>query len=109
VLAYDLAHHDALEVAGCLGFAASLPLAIWSATVYRRLRTGLGVTAPGAVIGLTGGLLAAASLALTGLVNWTSSQTSASGDGGTAAARTGQSKRRNGAVGEPTANGGPSG
>jgi len=80
VLAYDRAHHDVLQVAGCLGFAACLPLAIWSATVYRRLRTRLGVTAPGAVIALTGGLLAAASLGLTGLVNWTSAQLSASGD-----------------------------
>jgi hypothetical protein len=80
VLAYDLGHHDVLQVAGCLGFAASLPLAIWTATVYRRLRTSLGVTAPGPVIGLVGGLLAAASLALTGLVNWTSSQIPASSD-----------------------------
>ena len=52
VLAYDQGHQTALEVAGCLGFAASLPLAIWTATVYRRLRTTLGVVAPGAVIGL---------------------------------------------------------
>ena len=74
VLAWDKAHHSALEVAGCLGFAASLPLAIWTATVYRRLRTGLGVVAPGAVIGLVGGLLAAAALAVCGLVNWTISQ-----------------------------------
>jgi len=80
VQAYNLTHHDALQVAGCLGFAAALPLAIWTATVYRRLRTSLGVTAPGPVIGLAGGLLAAASLALTGLVNWTSSQIPASGD-----------------------------
>ena len=86
VLAYDRTHHDALQVAGCLGFAAALPLAVWSATVYRRLRTGLGVTAPGAVIGLVGGLLAAASLALTGLVNWTSAQTSTLGDAGVARA-----------------------
>lgn len=74
VLAYDKAHHTALEIAGCLGFAASLPLAIWTATIYRRLRSGLAVVAPGAVIGLVGGLLAAASLALTGLLTWTSSQ-----------------------------------
>jgi hypothetical protein len=80
VLAYDRTHHDALQVSGCLGFAASLPLAIWTATGYRRLRTNLGVTAPGAVIGIVGGLLAAASLALTGLVNWTSSQIPTSGD-----------------------------
>lgn len=80
VLAYDRTHHDALEIAGCLGFAAALPLAIWSATLYRRLRTALGITAPGAVIGLTGGLLAAASLALTGLVTWTGSQLPTTGD-----------------------------
>lgn len=80
VLAYDEAHHTAMEVAGCLGFAASLPLAIWSATVYRRLRSHLGVIAPGAVIALVGGLLAAASLALSGLLSWTSSQTHAVAD-----------------------------
>jgi hypothetical protein len=73
VAAYDSSHHAVLEVAGCLGFAASAPLAIWTATAYRRLQT-LGVTAPGAVIALAGGLLAAASLGLSGLVTWTSSQ-----------------------------------
>lgn len=80
VLAYDEAHHTALEVAGCLGFAASLPLAIWTATVYRRLRTTLGVIAPGAVMGLVGGMLAAASLALCGLLNWTISQVNGAAD-----------------------------
>jgi hypothetical protein len=80
VLAYDLGHHAILKVAGCLGFAASLPLAIWSATVYRRQRTSLGITAPGAVISIAGGLLAAASLALTGLVTWVSSQLPAASD-----------------------------
>jgi hypothetical protein len=74
VLSYDRAHHDTLLVAGCLGFAASIPLAIWTATVYRRMRTGLGITAPGAVISFVGGLLAAGTLALTGLITWTSSQ-----------------------------------
>jgi hypothetical protein len=80
VLAYDRTHHDAVQLAGCLGFAAALPLAIWTATVYRRLRTTLAVAAPGAVIALAGGLLAAASLGLTGLVSWTSAQASSSGD-----------------------------
>jgi hypothetical protein len=74
--AYDSSHHAVLEVAGCLGFAASAPLAIWTATTYRRLLT-LGVTAPGAVIALAGGLLAAASLGLSGLITWTSSQAAA--------------------------------
>jgi hypothetical protein len=73
VLAYDQTHQTALRVAGCLGFAAAVPLAVWTATVYRRLRT-LGVTAPGAVIGLCGGLLAASSVALSGLLTWTSSE-----------------------------------
>jgi hypothetical protein len=73
VLGYDQAHQTIMRVAGCLAFAASPPLAIWTATAYRRLRT-LGVTAPGAVIGLSGGLLAAASLALSGLLTWTSAQ-----------------------------------
>jgi hypothetical protein len=78
VLAYDRTHHTALQVAGFLNFGASVPLAIWTATAYRRLRT-LGVTAPGAVIGLAGGLLAAASLALSGLVTWTAAQIEAAG------------------------------
>ena len=73
LLAYERSHHTELQVAGFLGFGASAPLAIWSATTYRRLRI-LGVTAPGAVIALAGGLLAAASLALSGLISWTSAQ-----------------------------------
>jgi hypothetical protein len=74
VLAYERSHQTLLQVAGFFGFGAAAPLAIWSATVYRRLRT-LGVTAPGAVIALSGGLLAAASLALTGLIGWVTAQT----------------------------------
>ena len=73
VLAYVRAHHTELQVAGFLSFGASAPLAIWSATVYRRLRT-LGITAPGAVIALAGGLLSAVSLSLSGLISWTSAQ-----------------------------------
>jgi hypothetical protein len=73
VLAYDRTHHTELEVAGFLVFGAAAPLAIWTATVYRRLRT-LGVTAPGTAIALAGGLLAAGSLALSGLITWTTSQ-----------------------------------
>jgi hypothetical protein len=73
VLAYDQAHQAVMRVAGFLAFAAALPLAVWTAAVYRRLRT-LGVTAPGAVIALSGGLLAASSLGLSGLLTWTSGQ-----------------------------------
>jgi hypothetical protein len=85
VLAYDRAHHNALQVAGFLISGASVPLAIWTATVYRRLRM-LGVTVPGAVIALAGGLLAAASLSLSGLISWTSSQVAAAADPGLARA-----------------------
>jgi hypothetical protein len=70
-LSYARAHAGQLHAAALLGFGAAIPLAIWAATVYRRLRTHLGVTAPGAVISLAGGILAAASLALSGLVTWT--------------------------------------
>jgi hypothetical protein len=70
VLSYAHSHTGLLHAAAFLIFGAALPLAIWTATIYRRLRT-LGVTAPGAVIGLAGGILAAASLALSGLFTWT--------------------------------------
>jgi hypothetical protein len=85
LLAYVRSHHTFMQVSGCLEFAAAIPLAIWAATAYRRLRT-LGVNAPGAVIGLTGGLLAAASLALSGLIGWTASQVSGTVDAGLARA-----------------------
>lgn len=73
VLRYDQSHHTVIRVGGTLAFAASVPLAIWSACVYQRLRV-LGINAPGAVIGLAGGLLAAAALALSGLIAWTTAQ-----------------------------------
>ena len=76
-LAWDRAHTGVLHAAALVVFGAAVPLAIWTATVYRRLRT-LGVTAPGAVIGLSGGLLASASLALSGLVIWTLAETAPS-------------------------------
>jgi hypothetical protein len=85
LLGYVRSHHTFMQVAGFLEFAAAAPLAIWTATGYRRLRT-LGVYAPGAVIGLAGGLLAAASLALSGLVSWTVSQVSGSVEAGLARA-----------------------
>src|SRR5215470_4621172 len=72
-LSYAQAHTGQLHAEAVLIFGAALPLAIWAATIYRRLRT-LGVTAPGAVIGLAGGILAAASLALSGLFTWTLAQ-----------------------------------
>src|SRR6476660_10208040 len=73
-LAWDRAHTGVLHAAALVVFGAAVPLAIWTATIYRRLRT-LGVTAPGAVIGLAGGILAAASLAMSGLVTWVAADT----------------------------------
>jgi hypothetical protein len=70
---------DPGEQAVELSVRAPQPSAIWAATAYRRLLT-LGVTAPGAVIALAGGMLAAASLGLSGLITWTSSQPGAAAD-----------------------------
>ena len=83
-LSYAQSHVGQLHAAAVLAFGAAMPLAIWAATVYRRLRT-LGVTAPGAVIGLAGGILAAASIALSGLLTWVAADTAA--DSGPALAR----------------------
>jgi hypothetical protein len=67
-------HRGAATVLATAVVGASIPLAIWSATVYRRLRR-LGVTAPGSAIAFAGGVLASASLALSGLVSWTAATT----------------------------------
>lgn len=63
-------HDDAVRVMSLLQFAAALPFAIYAAVVSDRLRT-LGVRAPGPIIGLSGGLLASASMALSALLSWT--------------------------------------
>ncbi|SHF68583.1 hypothetical protein SAMN05443575_0643 [Jatrophihabitans endophyticus] len=68
-LAYLQEHHTRMHLLAFLVFATAVPLAVYSATAYRRLRR-LGVSAPGAAIALVGGTLAAASLALSGLVTW---------------------------------------
>jgi hypothetical protein len=73
VLAYYRNHTTAVQIGGLLQFAAAIPLAIWAATIYQRMRT-LGVNAPGPVIGLAGGLLAAAFLGLSGLLEWVASR-----------------------------------
>lgn len=74
IVAYFRAHTDAVRVSGALQFAASIPLAVYAATVSARLHR-LGVRAPGATIALAGGLLAAGFLACCGLVSWTLSRT----------------------------------
>ncbi|MEV7546574.1 hypothetical protein [Streptomyces sp. NPDC089915] len=69
VTAYFRDHAGAVRVSGALQFAASVPLAIYAATVSARLHK-LGVRAPGATIALAGGVLSSAFLACSGLVTW---------------------------------------
>ncbi|MEV0672165.1 hypothetical protein [Mycobacterium sp. NPDC050441] len=73
VLRYVHDHHAAVQAGAVGAFAASVPLAIYAATASTRLRQ-LGVTAPGATIALTGGILASGALALAGLICWTMSR-----------------------------------
>jgi hypothetical protein len=63
LLAYVNGHHDAIRVWAFFLFGSSIPLAIFAATVSVRLQR-LGIRAPGAVIALVGGILAAVGLAL---------------------------------------------
>ncbi|MEV6972777.1 DUF4386 domain-containing protein [Kitasatospora sp. NPDC093806] len=78
-LAYYRDHATVAKVAGTLQFGASLPLAIWAAIAYQRLRR-LGVTAPGPGIALVSGVLAAASMAVCGLTVWTAARAGGLGD-----------------------------
>jgi hypothetical protein len=73
VVRYIHDNHAAVQASAVGTFAASVPLAIYAATVSTRLRQ-LGVTAPGATIALAGGILAAGALALSGLICWTMSR-----------------------------------
>lgn len=70
VLAYQQGHRTVLRVASFCQLGASIPLAIWAATAYRRLRV-LGVVAPGPAMGLAGGIVAAGSLTVGGALGWT--------------------------------------
>ncbi len=79
VLSYQVNHATSLRLGGFLQFASALPLAIWAATVHGRLRA-LGVRAVGTTMALVGGVLASASLALGGLIGWTSVETAHLGD-----------------------------
>jgi hypothetical protein len=79
IQAYVRAEPVAAQVIAVAVFASSVPLAIYAATASARLRQ-LGVTAPGATIALAGGILAAGSLGLSGLVAWTLSRPEVSGD-----------------------------
>ncbi|WP_293313791.1 hypothetical protein [Mycobacterium sp.] len=73
VTAYVHAQPVAVQVIATATFASSVPLAVYAAAVAARLRR-LGVSAPGALVALTGGTLAAGALGLAGLLAWTLSR-----------------------------------
>ena len=70
IVDYFQANPGPVLVAALLQFAASVPLVIFTATASVRLNH-LGVRTPGPTIGLVGGILASASMALSGLLTWT--------------------------------------
>lgn len=72
VTAYVRAQPGALQVIATAVFGSSVPLAIYAAMAGARLRQ-LGASAS-AAIALTGGVLAAGSLGLAGLLGWTLSR-----------------------------------
>lgn len=76
---YVRAEPAAVQVIAVAVFASSVPLAVYAATASARLRH-LGVGASTATIALTGGILAAGALGLTGLLAWTLSRPDVSGD-----------------------------
>jgi hypothetical protein len=69
----------AVRIIAVAAFGSSVPLAVYAAAASARLRW-LGVTGAGPTIALTGGILAAGSLGLTGLVGWTLSKPEIIGD-----------------------------
>jgi hypothetical protein len=79
VVAYVRAQPVAVQVMAAATFASSVPLALYAATAGARLRR-LGVTGPTAAIAATGGVLAAGSLGLTGLLAWPLSRPDVSAD-----------------------------
>jgi hypothetical protein len=79
VAQYVRAESVAVRVIAVAVFGSSVPLAVYAAAASARLRQ-LGVAAPAATIALTGGILAAGALGLTGLVAWTLSRPEIRGD-----------------------------
>ena len=76
---YVRAQPLSIRVIAVTAFASSVPLALYAATACARLRR-LGVTTAGPTIALAGGILAAGTLGLTGLLGWTLSRPEISGD-----------------------------
>lgn len=69
VSAYLTEHRDSIVATGFLTFAASVPLGIFTATVFARLLR-LGIRVPGPNIALIGGMTATVLLAVSGLLTW---------------------------------------
>src|SRR5271154_233181 len=69
----------AVHIIAVAVFGSSVLLAVYAATVSARLRW-LGDTGAGPTIALSGGILAAGALGLTGLLGWTLSRPEISGD-----------------------------
>ena len=69
VLHYAQTHRTTIKLGSFLLFSSSVPLAVASGVIYRRLRA-LGVTAPGSGIALVGGVLASAALAVSAMFAW---------------------------------------
>jgi hypothetical protein len=69
----------AVHIMAVAVFGSSVLLAVYAATASARLRR-LGATGAGPTVALTGGILAAGSLGLTGLLGWTLSRPEITGD-----------------------------
>jgi hypothetical protein len=69
IAAYIAGNPAALTASAFFQFAAAVPLAIYAAVTYSRLRQ-LGVSAPGPAIGLVGGVVTATMMAVAGLCTW---------------------------------------
>src|SRR5690625_915960 len=71
----------AATLSAVLLMASAAPLAVWTATVHQRLQA-LGVRVAGPTIGLVGGVLATAALAISGLAAWTAASVAPAGNAG---------------------------
>jgi hypothetical protein len=69
-------HTTIAELSATVLLASAVPFAVWTATVHHRLHR-LGLRVAGPTLGLAGGLLAAAMLALSGAAGWAAAATAA--------------------------------
>ncbi len=76
---YLIANSGRVSLLGVLVLVTAIPLMVWAAGTYSRLRQ-LAPGEPGPAIALAGGLLASMSLVACGLVTWTSADTAELGD-----------------------------